>query len=188
VALETRITEPDFRALALCEPDRRWERWDGVAREKPWMSVEHEAIGSYLGFLLQRQLDRSAWRIRVNGPRLRVPGGNYFMPDVAVLPALLERALRRQPGALDAYDEPLPLVVEIWSPSTGSYDLDVKLAGYRLRGDGEIWRIHPYERTLTAWRHASDGSYTETVVAGGGIVVAASLPDVAIDLDALLND
>ncbi|HEX5499543.1 MAG TPA: Uma2 family endonuclease [Thermomicrobiales bacterium] len=187
MALETRIAESEFRALALREPDRRWERRDGVAREKPWMSVEHEAIGSYFGFLLQRQLDRAAWRIRVNGPRLRVPGGNYFMPDVAVLPAALERALRRQPGSLDAYAEPLPLVVEIWSPSTGGYDLDVKLDGYRLRGDREIWRIHPYERTLTAWRRAADDSYAESR-SPGGIVRVESLPDVAVDLDALLND
>jgi Uma2 family endonuclease len=187
VALETRIAESNFRDLALREPDRRWERWDGVAREKPWMSVEHEAIGSYLGFLLQRQLDRAAWRIRVNGPRLRVPGGNYFMPDVAFLPADFERALRRQPGALDAYDDPLPLVVEIWSPSTGAYDHDVKLDGYRRRGDREIWRIHPYERTLTAWRRAADESYAETV-SHGGVVPVGSLPEVSIDLDALLSD
>lgn len=28
---------------------------------------------------------------------------------------------------LEVYDTPLPLVVEVWSPSTGSYDVDAKV-------------------------------------------------------------
>jgi Uma2 family endonuclease len=53
---------------------------------------------------------------------------------------------------LEIYDEPLPLVAEVWSPSTGGYDVLAKLPEYRRRGDTEIWLLHPYERTLTAWR------------------------------------
>ena len=27
-------------------------------------------------------------------------------------------------GRLEVYDDPMPLVVEVWSPSTGDYDVD----------------------------------------------------------------
>ena len=77
-------------------------------------------------------------------------------------------------------------MVEVWSPSTGAYDVETKLQGYRERGDAEIWFIHPYERTLTAWRRQPDGSYAEETYRGG-LVPVASLPGVVIDFDALLD-
>ena len=85
------------------------------------------------------------------------------------------------------FSDPLPLVVEVWSPSTGDYDVDAKLPVYQQRGDLEIWRIHPYERTLTAWRRQPDGSYQETIHREG-MVKPAALPGVAIDLGALFDD
>jgi Uma2 family endonuclease len=103
---------------------------------------------------------------------------------VAVIPAALVQALRQHPGSLDAYSDPLPLVVEIWSPSTGTYDINEKLRDYQQRGDLEIWRIHPYERTLAAWRRQSHGEYSE-IVYGAGVVQPESLPGVAIDLETL---
>jgi Uma2 family endonuclease len=80
----------------------------------------------------------------------------------------------------------MPLVVEVWSPSTGDTDVTDKLRECQERGDVEIWLLHPYERTLTAWRRQPDGSYTETHNTGG-IVRPASLPGVAIDLDTLFD-
>ena len=85
---------------------------------------------------------------------------------------------------LEVYQVPLPLVIEVWSRSTGTYDVDDKLPEYQRRGDLEIWRLQPYERALTAWRRQPDGSYTETVYSGGSVRPGA-LPGVAIDLDAL---
>ena len=75
---------------------------------------------------------------------------------------------------------------EIWSPSTGRYDIQTKLAEYQRRGDIEIWRIHPYERTLTAWRLQPDGSYSETVYRGG-VIQPVALPGVTIDIDRLFD-
>ena len=87
---------------------------------------------------------------------------------------------------LEVYDQPLPLVVEVWSRSTGDYDVEEKLAVYQQRGDLEIWRIHPYERTLTAWRRQPDGSYDETIHREG-VVSPTALPGVEIDLAALFD-
>ena len=75
-------------------------------------------------------------------------------------------------------------MVEVWSRSTGEYDVNTKFPEYKRRGDREIWRLHPYERTLTSWRQQPDGSYTETRFTGG-IVHPVALPGVAVDLDAL---
>lgn len=81
-------------------------------------------------------------------------------------------------------EKPLPQVVEVWSRTTAAYDYAVKLQAYRDRGDQEIWYIHPYERTLTAWRRQPDGSYNEEVYRGG-IVPVTFLPGVTIDFDNL---
>jgi Uma2 family endonuclease len=100
---------------------------------------------------------------------------------VLVLPAELFQAQ----ASFETYSAPLPLVIEVWSPSTGGFDVGTKLANYQRRGDLEIWRIHPRERTLTAWRRQPDGTY-EVTVYRRGIVRPEFLPNVAIDLDALL--
>jgi Uma2 family endonuclease len=105
------------------------------------------------------------WEL-VNG-RLRISDKNYDVPDMVVVPTEYESALGRQPKSLDAYPEPMPLVVEIWSPSTGDYDIDRKLPEYHVRGDLEIWRLHSRERTLIAWVRQPDGTYLAAVNRGG---------------------
>ena len=118
---------------------------------------------------------------RSSHARLRRSADTYYIPDIVVIPTPVVQALLEQPGSLDAYPEPLPLVVEIWSPSTGRYDINEKLPDYQQRGDLEIWYVHPYERTLTAWRRQPDGAYAESVY-HGGIVRPESLPGVTVDL------
>ncbi len=184
MATTATISEQEYRDLALHDEDRFWELWDGVPVEKPLMSIEHNAIAFYLGVALANQLDRRVYRITVNGDRARLSPRSYYIPDVIVIPAAYQEPLDRR--ALGTYADPLPLVVEIWSPTTGNYDIEAKLPGYRARGDLEIWFIHPYERTLTAWRRQPDGSYSEDFYRGG-VIPVASLPGVAIDFDALLD-
>jgi Uma2 family endonuclease len=186
LATTTTLSEQEYRELALNDTDHLWELWDGVLVEKPLMSVMHDDVGSYLGHLLQGQLARSDFRVQVNGGKTRYTSRNFLIPDVVVIPTALVLPRRHDPRAFNAYAEPLPLVVEIWSRTTGGYDIAAKLPIYRERGDQEIWYIHPYERTLTVWRRQPDGSYSEDLYRGG-IVPVASLPGVVIDLDDLLD-
>jgi Uma2 family endonuclease len=186
MAIVNRINEQEYRELALSEQNRLWELWDGVPREKPLMSMKHEDVASYLGAALIVQLDRRLYRVNINGGRARLSPRSYYIPDVVVIPAAYKLPFEDDPRAFNAFAEPLPLVVEIWSPSTGHYDVSTKLQGYRERGDSEIWFIHPYERTLSAWRRQSDESYAEEIYRGG-VVPVASLPGVVIDFDALLD-
>jgi Uma2 family endonuclease len=138
----------------------------------------------YLGRQLPMQLDPVEFRVRINAGHLRRSDRNYFIPDLFVLPVAYVGADRDRPDILEVYDRPLPLVVEVWSPSTGLYDVEHKFAEYRRRGDIEIWRLHPFERSLTAWRRQPDGSYTESTQTGGTIDPVA-LPGVTVDLDEL---
>ena len=171
-----------YEHISLQDPSRRWELVHGRLREKPLMTMKHEVTARRLPILLSGQLDWREWSI---GPaRLRISTGTYYIPDVVVVPMTLANTLR--PDQFEVYEEPVPLVVEVWSPSTGDYDVDDKLREYQLRGDLEIWRIQPYERTLTAWRRQPDGSYSEQVFRAGNVLPVA-LPNVTIDLDALFE-
>ena len=186
MAIETRthMSGKTYERLALAEPDRKWELRDGFLREKPGMTAAHNELEMQLGYMLMSQLDRANYRVRVDSGRVHRPGATYFIPDVLVVPTALVTPLLDQHDVLEVYDQPLPLVIEVWSRSTGDYDVAEKIAVYQQRGDLEIWRIHPYEQTLTAWRRQPDGAYIESVYRGG-MVRPESLPGVEIDLDVL---
>jgi Uma2 family endonuclease len=151
------------------------------------MSLAHLGAVMSLRNDLLAQLDGSRYLVLTDTGRLRRSSRNYFIPDLSVVPSeMFRRHLAADPAALAVFDEPLPLVAEVWSPSTGSYDVDVKIPEYRRRGDLEIWRLHPLARTLTVWRRQPDGGYAESTYQSG-LVGVASLPGVTIDLDALFD-
>ncbi len=187
MAIETRVSGETYERRALAEPDRKWELRDGVLREKPGMTFAHNWLEMKLGYVLMSQLDWSVYQVRVDSGRVRRPSATYFIPDVFVLPTAYTIPLRDRSDLLEVYDQPLPLVVEVWSHSTGDYDVEEKLAVYRLRGDLEIWSIHPYERTLTAWRRRPDGNYDEAIHRDG-VLSPTALPGVEIDLAALFDN
>lgn len=179
-----RMSEAEYRHFALGDTAGQWELVRGQLREKPGMSVRHGLVIMRVLEALLGQLDRREYALSTTHARLRRSADTYYVPDIVVIPAATLEALLEHPDALDAYPEPLPLVVEVWSPSTGRYDILEELPDYQARGDREIWYVHPRERTLTAWRRQPDGTYDDMVYRGG-LVHPASLPGVAIDLDAL---
>jgi Uma2 family endonuclease len=87
MAIVNRISEQEYRELALHDSDRLWELWDGVPREKPLMSMKHEDVASYLGAALITQLDRRQYRVNINGGRGRLSPHSYYIPEVVVIPA-----------------------------------------------------------------------------------------------------
>jgi Uma2 family endonuclease len=178
------ITEELLVQVVLADPEGQWELHRGRLREKPDMSVEHNYVLRALARLLTLQIDPAQFVVSPNTGRLARHDESNYIPDLFVLPAERERAARRRQDPLEVYRDPIPLVIEIWSPSTGRYDIDDKLPEYQKRGDQEIWRFHPFERTLKGWRRQSDGSFAEFLLAHG-IVEPIALPGVRIDLDAL---
>jgi Uma2 family endonuclease len=182
MAVTQRMSEQEYEAFVHSGVEGLWELHDGVLVEKPGMSWKHMAIASLLGVLLQNQLDLDEYRVFFES-RVRRPTATIFLPDVMVVPVAYGAAIAELP-VLAIFSEPLPLVVEVWSPSTGDYDVETKIPVYRQRGDLEIWRVHPYERTPTHWVRQPDASYVESRH-HGGVVELAALPGVTIDLDRL---
>ena len=183
--VEQLISEEAYLRFVLSGVEGSWELHDGRLVEKPAMTFRHGQIPMLLGHFLLSQLDRAQFQV-VSELRVRRSSATVFVPDLMVVPAAYSEEIRDRP-VLAIFSDPLPLVVEVWSPSTGDYDVDAKLPVYQQRGDLEIWLIHPYERTLTAWRRQPDGSYQETIPREG-VVKPAALPGVAIDLGALFDD
>jgi len=173
-----------FEEIMLAEPDRFWEVHRGRLREKPSMSESHNRVIWRLVRDLSAQLEPDRFEVRVNMGRVRSGETTYYIPDVYVVPILGPSTIRNRPYRLEVFDEPLPFVVEAWSPSTGNYDVDEKLPVYQGRGDKEIWRLHPYDILLTAWRRQLDGTYLESRHSSGTIELIG-LPGVVIDLDVI---
>lgn len=180
------VTERTYEQVALEDLAGQWELHRGVLREKPPMSAGHNYALRELDDLLHDQLDRTRFRISINASRVRRGDEVSSIPDLLVVPAAYVEAYRGRWEALEVFADPLPLVVEVWSPATGDYDVESKLPEYMARGDFEVWRLHPFERTLTAWRKRADGSYDETVITSG-VVEPVALPGVRVDLDALFD-
>ena len=186
MSVAQRMSEQAYQEFVLSGVEGAWELHDGVLVEKPGMSWEHGDMSFEVGRRLGNQLDRRLFRVAVNDWRTRQAAATVYIPDVMVVPTEYGRAFRGRPGTLAIFSDPLPLVVEVWSQSTGDYDVDTKIPVYQQRGDLEIWRVHPYERTLTSWVRQADGTYRETIYRGG-IVALAALPGVALDLDELFD-
>jgi len=180
------VTVQTFHRIMLEDPEGQWELHDGQLREKPPMSYRHNDTTVYLGRQLLLQLDPAEFRVRINSGHVHRAEKTFIIPDIFVFPVALIPPDRDRPDVLEVYAAPLSLVVEVWSPSTGAYDVDTKFAVYRRRGDAEIWRLHPFERTLTVWRRQPDGSYAESMHRGGTVEPVA-LPGVTIELDPLFE-
>lgn len=182
------IGEDLYVRVALAETDDTWELYDNWLRCKPGGTVGHNELLHRLLYRLIDQLDRDDHELRINSGRLAHGRGTYLVPDLFVLPVAYLKAAVAQHGwhALEVYREPVPLVVEAWEPPSEGfdYDGDRKLPVYRQRGDHEIWRLHPYERTLHGWRRQPDGSYDAFVMIHG-VVELHALPGITIDLDGL---
>ena len=176
------VSYETYERLALEDPDTLWELVCGKLREKPPMTQAHNSLAYRLLAQLLPQLDSDRFELRMNAPTLKIGSGTYLIPDVAVVPQLG----LTDSTSLENYEGPLAFVAEVWPPSTGTYDVDTKLVEYRQRGDLEIWRIHPQERSLVAWTLESGGGYTERRHVHG-VVPVPSLPGVAVDFDALFR-
>ena len=180
-----KISEAAYIDLVFANPDRKLELYDGEVREKPGVSYEHGRVVRLLCQQLLPQLDANTFDVSINDWRVRRPSETIFIPDLIVVPIEYGREFQDRPGVLAIFPDPALLVVEVWSASTGDFDIKVKVPVYQQRGDHEIWRIHPYDKTLTAWRRQPDGTYEKTVFQGAEIIRPIALPDVAIALAGL---
>mgnify|MGYP002336076366 CR=1 FL=1 len=182
MAVAQRMSVEAYEDFVLSGVEGLWELHDGVLVEKPGMSWRHLDIVAELVYLLRSQLDRTKYRVFAEG-RVRRATDTVLLPDVMVLPDSYGAPFVDH-VRLAMFSGPMLLVVEVWPQSTGDYDLNTKLPVYQERGDREIWRIHPFERTLTRWVRDMNGTYQVSIHHGGSVRLAA-IPDVevAVELD-----
>lgn len=186
IETQTRISNEAYERLALSDTDRKWELWDGVLREKPGGTAAANSLCAELVFGLLSQLDWAVYQGRTNAGRLRRPPATYVVPDVFVFPVRYVTPRLRGDDVLEVYEQPVPLVAQMWSAIAGDAYVQANLAIFKERGDHEIWFLHPYERWLIRWVRELDGSYLETELREG-LIRPVGLPGVAIDLDALFD-
>lgn len=182
---EMPISEATYELVALEDPEGKWELARRGLRRKPEMTQYHNHVAWVLGYTIQQQLPLERFEVRVNAGRVRIETGQHYIPDVMVVPLPLARA---DWGAarLETYSEPLPFVAEVWSPRTGDYDVNEKLAEYKRRGDQEVWLLHPRQKNVRGWRREPGGSYAEFSATAGAVPVL-SLPGVTVELDSLFR-
>ena len=137
------VSEQTYLRLVQEDPDSKWELHCGRLWSKQPMTWEHSDIYGHLGLMLQNQMSRTDFIVKWNAGQVRRSEAQYYVPDIIVVPREMADRLFATPGTVEVYPEPLPLVVEVWSPSTGRLDVREKLPEYQRRGDREVWLIHP---------------------------------------------
>ena len=128
MAVAQRMSEKAYQEFVLSGVEGAWELHDGRLVEKPGVTWGHTAIASLLGVFLQNQLDLDEYRVFFEG-RVRRPADTIFLPDVFVVPTAFGEPFRNV-QTLAIFSDPLPLIVEVWSASTGDYDVETRLPVY----------------------------------------------------------
>jgi len=181
------LTAETFAALVIEDSQGRWEIDRQKVREKPPMSFGHNQTARNLARQLILQLSPDLFDVLQNSGHALLPNGDSYIPDIVVVPNALTSPFQMNPKLFEAYEHPLPFVAEIWSPSTENEDIDATIPGYRLRGDLEIWRFYPFDRTASIWRRKVGGEYQESEVRTGSIELFA-IPGITIDVGQLFGD
>jgi Uma2 family endonuclease len=176
-----------YAQLALEDAEGRWELVGGSSRRKPPESFQHGAVIDGLVEQLIPQLHGTLFRMSINHARIMIDPDHILVPDLMVVPrAISARAVKERPNALEAYHTSLPLVIDVWSPATAEFNVEARIPEYRRANAEEIWLVHPAARAITTWVRRASGAYEE-VIRAGGILNAARVPDLALDINALFT-
>lgn len=147
-----RYTYRDLLSLPE-DPARRYEILDGklyVTAAAP--RFNHQRVVRDLGALMQALAQENALGEVVGNVAVHVHDELMFQPDLMFITA----------GRLDIIDPEgdlhgVPdLAIEILSPSTRSYDSNLKRKLYLDAGVPEVWLVDIDSRTVEVWRREAD--------------------------------
>jgi len=145
-----RFTYQDL--LALPESTTRHEILDGKLYVTPGPRVNHQRVALDLGATM-RSLALEHGLGEVVGPvNVHVHDELVFEPDLVFIRA--DRFAIIDPEG-DIHGVP-DLVVEILSPSTRSYDRNLKRKHYLDAGVPEVWLVDIDARSIEVWRSGSE--------------------------------
>jgi len=172
--------------------DERWELIDGVPYSmSPAPGSKHQHIQA--GFIAQLYMQLKGRSCQVFGAPFDVrlsdvynQGDNEIdtvvQPDVVVV---CDKSKIDDRGCNGAPD----LVIEILSPATSKYDLSDKRYLYERHGVGELWFVHPLDKTSMIFYLQENKRYASPVVYGIDATVALkSVDGVVIDLGEVFSE
>ena len=159
------LTVQDLEGMP--DDGRRHELIDGVLVVSPSPGRRHQKIAYRLYGVLEAACPPE---FEVMGAPFAVHSGDKIELQPDVLVGLDE----------DFTDKDLPappvLAVEVLSPSTAMYDLNLKKAVYERLGTGSYWVIDPEEPALTVFELDEEGRYQQVAKAAGDEVFEAERP------------
>lgn len=166
------LTADELDAMFAHLPDgmpddgRRYELLDGMLFVSPAPLWGHQEVVGAVYRLLYGSQPRGV-RTLMAPFDVRLAVDTQFQPDVFVA-----RYTDMRPERLPA--APL-LVVEVRSPSTALYDLNLKRAAYERHGVTSYWMVHPQEPSVTVLE-LDRGRYVERGTVCGGDTLDVELP------------
>ena len=168
-------------------PDTELVNGTAYVREPPAPVPSHQAIVVELSRQVANALEQTPCRVFVAPVDVLLPKSTeaddqvdtVVQPDVLIVSDLRKVDERGMRGAPD-------WVAEVLSPGTASHDQIVKLPAYERAGVGEVWLIHPIDRTLRIYRLEAGYYGRATVLELKGQTQLTAVPDVTIDWDRVL--
>ena len=159
------LTGPDLEGMP--DDGRRYELIDGLLIVSPAPGRRHQKIAYRLYGVLEAVCPPD---FEVVGAPFAVHSGDRIELQPDVLVGLEE----------DFTDKDLPappvLAVEVLSPSTAMYDLNLKKAVYERLGTASYWVIDPADPALTVFELDEDGRYQQVAKAAGDEVLELERP------------
>jgi Uma2 family endonuclease len=161
--------------------NRLVEFTDGTIEVLPMPTEKHQAISSLLYLALLAMMQRIGGKVFYAPLRLRVGPRMFREPDLLLVLAADD------PRRGNSYWEGADLVVEIVSPDDPSRDYVRKREDYARAGVLEYWIVDPQAEKMTVLQLAGT-AYTEYGVFGRGTLArSVLLPELEIDVDAVLD-
>lgn len=154
---------------------------DGKLEVLPVPTYRHQIISQFLLFALHTFLQPRGGRVMYAPLRLQIREGKFREPDLLAVRDV------HDPRCQNDYWRGADLVIEIVSADNPERDTVVKREDYAEGGIPEYWIVHPDEETVTVLRLA-DAQYSEHgVFRRGETLTSALLPELALDVTALLE-
>jgi Uma2 family endonuclease len=164
--------------------EERWEIVDGIAwAMSPAPSRIHQDLVGNLFVQIKQQLKDRPCSVYIAPFDVRLAAADaaddeiesVVQPDISIF---CDRSKLDDRGAHGAPE----WIIEILSPATALRDQTTKRDLYARHGVSEYWLVHPGDRTLTCYRHPTEGRYgVPHIVAASG--TSQALIGVTIDWD-----
>jgi len=178
-----RLSVEDYHRIGeagILAPDARVELIDGEIIDMAAIGTRHARCVNYLNMIFVVGAHRQAI-VTVQNP-VRIGDFTEVQPDLAVVRQRADFYGSRHPRPEDTL-----LLIEV-ADTTVRFDATVKLPIYARAGIPELWIVDIPASALRVFRDPRAEGYAEARELRSGTVWPRLLPDIAVDVAALLGD